>query len=262
MTAANADRPPGAPARPVGTLRALLARHGRAMLLAAAATLAVQLAPLLIGRLGGTQPLLAALAALAAATVWVALATPVLAAGADDALGALLRAAAVIDTGAVSLLVVWAVCPEVTLLAALKIYCILGAMGLAATAATRLARTPAGRYTLAVVAAVVLLISLAGPFWIGGPMLAADQDTANRLVAAAVHANGFYCVTAAVADEARFVWHRADVMYRITRIGDYAAPPAARWYASALLHAAVAAVLAALAVLLRRHKRLDRIPGT
>ena len=75
--------------------------------------------------------------------------------------------------------------------------------------------------------------------------------------AAAVHVNPFYSIGAAVSESTRFVWHQATVMYAITRIGDYAPAPPARWYASVLidLAAAVVACAACVAAGLRRTRR-------
>ena len=84
-------------------------------------------------------------------------------------------------------------------------------------------------------------------------MRASSQEAAERIVAAGVHVNPFYAVTAAISGSTRFVWHEAAVMYRITRFGDYAAAPAPAWYASALIHCAAAGLVAAVAS--ARHAR-------
>lgn len=242
------------PAHPTGewSVRRILARHGLALLLAAGVTVAVELGLYLLARIGGVPSRSAVLATLAAGTLWVALAGCVLAASGPDVLGAVLRAGAVVDASAVTLVVLWLSAEEVSFIAAGQIYLVWAAMAMAATAATRLARSDAGRYAVAVAAACVLLAGLASPFWIGGPMQLGDQKAAQKLVAAAVYVNPFYAVCAAISDQARFVWHQSAVMYRITRIGDYAAPPAACWYASVLIHLPAAVVLAGLAALRRR----------
>ena len=236
-------------------LRPLLARHGWAMLAAAAATVAVELGAYLLGVVGGVQPAQAVLAALAASVLWVALAAPVLAATADDTIGALLRGGTIVDASVITLIVLWLTSPLVGLATIAKLYCILLAMGLAEIAACRLHRRASGRLALAVVAAAVVVASLASPFWIGGPIHGADRDAARRLVAAAVYANPFYSATAALAGEMRFIWHQATVMYRITRIGDYAPAPPGCWYASVALHAPAALLLAAVGALLHRRPR-------
>jgi hypothetical protein len=249
-----ASAPPnGSP--PPGMLRVLLARDGRAVVAAAAATLLVELGVYLLAGLVGTATSRAPLAALAAATLWVALAGPVLAASARTSLSAVLRGGTVADASALALIVLWLSSADVTFLAAVKIYCALAAMALAAVAATRLARSGAGRYALAVAAAGTLVLGLASPFWIGGPMRAAGPRAAETLAAVAVYANPFYAITAAVSQEAGFVWHQADVLYRWTRLGDYAAAPPACWYASVVIHLAAALVLGALAAARARRPR-------
>ena len=246
--------PPGGRAE-AGTLRKLIARDGRAVLAGGALTLVVQLGVYVLGVAGGAPRMQAALATLAASVVWVALAAPVLGATGRDALGALLRGGIVADASAVTLLVLWLGGPHVTFAAAVKVYCILAAMSLAGIAACRLGRSSAGRHILAVVAAAAILTTAASPFWIGGAIRTAPPATARRIVATGVYANPFYCVTAALSEQTRFVWHQASVMYRLTRIGDYAPAPAACWYASAAIHAAAAALLAGVGALVHRRRR-------
>lgn len=236
-------------------LRRLVARDGRAVLLAFVATVAAGLGVFTAARLAGAPRLQAALAALAGTVLWVALAAPVLAASGADTLAALLRGGCTADAGAVTLIVLWIACPQVTLLAAVEIYCVLAAMALLAVAASRLARSPAGRFAVALATAAALTVALAGPFWIGGALKAAPHQAANRIAAAAVYLNGFYAVAAATAEESRFVWHQASVLYRITRIGDYAAAPPAHWYPCVLVHVGAAGLLAAAAALRHRRRR-------
>jgi hypothetical protein len=238
-----------------GGLRALVARDGRAVLLAFAATVAAGVGVFAAARLAGAPQLQAALAALATTVLWVALAAPVLAASGADALAALLRGGCIADAAAVTLIVLWIACPQVTLLAAVKIYCVLAAMALLGVAASRLARSPAGRSAVALATSAALTVALASPFWVGGALEAAPQEAANQVAAAAVYLNPFYAVTAATAEQSRFVWHQASVLYRITRIGDYAAAPPAHWYPCALVHAGVAVLLAAVAALRHRRRR-------
>jgi hypothetical protein len=255
-----ADRPPeGSPSRPAGLGRTL-AREGRPVLAAAAATVAVELGVYVAAVGAGSSRTYAALATLAVTVVWVALAAPVLAASGADAFAGLLRAGCIADASAVTLVVLWLACPQVTLAGAAKIYCILAAMALLAIAAGRSARSPAGRYALAAATAAALVVSLASPWWLGGAMRASSQETAERIVAAGVHVNPFYAVTAAISGSTRFVWHEAAVMYRITRFGDYAAAPAPTWYASALIHCAAAGLVAAVASARHARRRSRALP--
>lgn len=236
-------------------IRRLFADHAWAATAAVIATMAVELGVFAAAMAAGMPRLHAALAALATCVLWVALATPALAASGRTVMGALLRGGIVADASFVSLLVLWACCDEVTIVAALKIYCVLAAVALAGVAVTRLARTPAGRYIWAVLASAVLLAVLAGPFWIGGPIHGAPRATAENLVAAAVYANPFYAATACLTETSRFVWHDQSVMYRITRIGDYTSAPPLRWYPAVLIYLSAAGGLAVLAALAGRVRR-------
>jgi len=229
----------------------VLRRDGPAAAAAAIATIAVELGIYLLGRACGAGARNSALAALATGTVWTAVASGVLAGGGKNSLGALLRGGIVADASAVVLVVLWLSVPQMTLPAALKVYCIYAAMALAAVAAVTSARSPAGRYTMAVAAAMIMFASLTTPLWIGGLLAEADQQTAQNIVAWAAYANPFYCVTAAV-EQMRFVWHRAPLMYHITRIGDSAAPPPVPWFAAAAIYACLAVMLAAVSLLRRR----------
>jgi hypothetical protein len=95
------------------------------------------------------------------------------------------------------------------------------------------------------------LTALVSPFWIGGALRAAPEDWAGRIAAAGVYVNPFYAVTGALAESAKFIWHQAPVLYRITRLGDYAPAPAPAWYAPVPLFSAAAAILIAAAMLRR-----------
>jgi len=236
-------------------IRKFCVDHVWAVTVAGIVTVAVELGVFAVAIAGGMSLMHAALAALASCVLWVALATPALAASGRTAMGALFRGGIVADASFVSLLVLWACCDEVTGLGALKIYTVLVALAVAGVAVTRLARTSAGRYIWAMLASTVLLGVLASPFWIGGPIRGAQRETAENLVAAAVYANPFYSATACLTETSRFVWHRSSVMYRITRIGDYASAPPMRWYPAVLVYLVAAGAMACVAVLAKAIRR-------
>lgn len=251
-----------------GPLRQLLVANGWALVGGAAGTVAVQFGVLLAAiasREGNPAHLFGGgqltdnevLAALAVCVLWAALAAPVLAASGRTAWSAVVRGGIVADASIPVLLVLWALCPNMALLAAAKTYCILVGMVLVGIAATRLARSPAGRFAWAVLASVAMLGVLAGPFWVGGAIHDQPRPVAQAITEAAVEANGFYAVTASVGDAMRFTWHQAGFMYRITRIGDYTAAPPLSWYPAVLIHLAAAVVLGALAALLGRLRGRD-----
>ena len=196
-----------------------------------------------------------AFATVAVCVLWMALAVPLLAAFGRGAWDALFRGGIVIDVSAITLLVLWLLCEQVTFAAAVKIYCVLASLGLAGIAATRLARTPAGRCAWATAVAAVTLVLLASPFWIGGVIHNQPHVFSESVVEAAVLANPFYAATAAMGETTRFVWHQATVMYRITRIGDYAAAPPLSWYPAVIIYLVAAAALAVVAAVSGRVRR-------
>ena len=235
-----------------GSVRQFLAGNGWAAASAAIATVAVEMGVFAAGLAWRMPRIHAALACLAVCVLWTALAAPVLAAFGRTAMAALLRGGIVADASLASLLALWVACDEMTFPAVLKIYCILAAVALAGVAATRLAGTPAGRCACAVAASAVLLAALASPFWVGGAIHGQPRAAAEGIVAAAVYANPFYAATACLTETARFVWHQQPVMYRITRIGDYAAAPPLLWYPAAIVYLSAAGAMAILAAVGRR----------
>lgn len=234
------------------SFRDVLARDGPAVLVAAAITLAVELGVFFLARAAGTDRRNAVLATLATVVLWVALAAPAFACSGRTTFSALLRGGIVADASAVALLVLWLATPYVTFLAAVEIYCILAAVALATAAAVLTVRPGTGRTVAAVVAASILVLALASPFWIGGLLQETHGEAKQAVVTWAVAANPFYSILSAVVDETAFVWHLAPVMYRITRIGDYAAPPPIPWYSAVVVYGILALMLAATHLLRRR----------
>ena len=253
-----ADEAPSEPTLRGGRGGRILARDGLAMAVSSVVTVAAQWGVYAAATSAGSGPREALLATLAVTVVWVALAGAVLAASGADTLGAMFRGGCLADAAGVGILVLTAFCPVLTFLATVQVYCTLVGMAMLAVAVSRLARRPAGRYALAVATASVLVVSLASPWWVGGAMRVGSQPMAEAAAAVAVYVNPFYAVTAAVADTTRFVWHEAPVLYRITRIGDYAAAPAPLWWASSAIHAAVALVAGAVAAARHRGVRPSR----
>jgi hypothetical protein len=207
-------------------------------------------------------------------TVWMALASGILAACARGLLGTLLRGGAVADAALVALAVLWlqaSADPEAgtmpSWLAVFKIYLIWVAMALLAIASVSLAATPGYRYSFAAAAGTLLLLLCATPFWTSGWI---DRTQQTDLVAArAVQWNPFYGVTAAVNDPLQFIWHQdAPRMYdKITRIGTDVEAPAPRWYDSAwrlgccfLLTVVVSGALGAIRAARRRVTPLPASP--
>ena len=240
------------------TMRSLLRRDGWPVVVAAAATLAVEGAAYLSARAAGVPTGEAVVACTAVMVAWVALAAPLLSAGGATHLGAVVRGLSVVDASAIALVVIrFAARPHLTFPAAAKIYCVLMALALASWAVVCCARRPAQRYMLAVFVAAAFFVILAGPFWIGSVLNASEPKTARIAAAVTVHANPFYSVAAALPDETPFVWHLSDVMYGRTRIGEYTAAPEPKWYAAAAIYASLAGGATAVS-LLRRFGPRDR----
>lgn len=235
-------------------LRRLLSRDGLAALLVTAATLGVELGTFLLARRFGVPVREAVLATLATMAVWVALSVPAMAASGSTAMGALLRGGIVADTSAVTLIVLCIVTPFVTVLAALKIYCILATVTLACVAAVRCVRSHRARCAAAVVTAALLCVATATPFWTGGLLEAGSHATRQAAVGYAVAVNPLYSIFAAVVEQTGFIWHVAPRLYEVTRIGDAVAPPPPEWYSAAVVYGLLACILVATH-LLRRPRR-------
>ncbi len=248
------DRPDNPPAAPpaaadegqVSSLRGQL----RPVLYIVAATLAVELGAYFLA-LGSTSRRDALLLGLGACTVWVCLAAGPLAVGGRGALSALLRGGAVADASLLSLLVYWALdasgdAPRLfTFVNVLQTYCTLAALAIFAVAMVLAFSGPIARCAAATASAVVLMLALTTPLWTGSALQAAREDqTRRQVIRAAVYVNPFYSISSPLGPRTQFVWHQAQEMYRLTRIGDYAAPPPVPWYASAFLYGCASGILA------------------
>ncbi len=232
-----------------------LRRDGRTVLLVGAVTICLELGVYFGARIAGAGQAGATLGALATGVLWMTLAAGPLAASGADLLGSLLRAGTIVDSSAVCLMVLWWVSPLVSILACLQIYCVLAAMAVFAVMLVRLARSQAGSYAMGLTAGLILAGSVSTPFWIGGLLAAGNHQTAQRLVNWAVSVNPFYSVCASLVERAGFVWHQAPLLYRITRIGDYASPVPPDWYDFPLIFTAMAIVAWGVGVLIRKLRR-------
>lgn len=218
---------------------------------AGAATVVVELGAYVVGRAGGASQRNATLAMLAVAAVWVALAAPALAAGGRGWFDALCRGGIVADGSGVALAVLWLAPGPMTLWAALKVYCILAALAMAAVAVVRAGRSDAGRCAIAVAWSTVVMAALAAPFWSNG-LIASLQGRPRRLaVAWLVRVNPFQSILAATRRQLACVWNEEPVMYRLTRVGEYVQGPSVRWYTAAALFAIVAGIFLGVGLLRR-----------
>ena len=191
-------------------------------------------------------------ASLIIAGVWVALASPIFAAGSQSTISGLLRGGCVADGTAVLLIVLWLQAPGVTFVAAVKLYCIYASVAFCGIAVARWARTVRFRYIWAVVGATVLTVLQGGLFWMPGVLGMFPTEYKTALAGIGLRANPLYGVFSAIADESGFVWHYAEVMYRITPLGEDIAVPPVQWYEPMVIHLAAAVAIAMWALLRRR----------
>ncbi len=252
----NQPAPDIAPPAPAGAVRRALRTHGEAMIAVAAATLIVELGVYVVAVAAGAGPLQACLATLAASALWTAIAAPSAAAGADDPLGAFLRAGTVADASAAALAVLALASPVFSAASAVKAWCVLAAVALAAAAALCLARSRAAKAALAVAVGLLLLLRLASPFLAGGAARSPDRPFARSALAAAIYVNPFYAATNTLDVQPNFVWHRdGGLMYSHVEGGFYGAAPPACWYAPVLIDLSTALALGVAAAMFRHRSR-------
>jgi hypothetical protein len=230
---------------PDGLIPALLKRDGWPVVGIVAATAAAQLGVFLLPQTCGVSARMAIPASLIMAGVWVALASAIFAAGPHSTISGILRGGSVADATAVLLVVLWLSAPEVTFLSAVKLYCIYASVALCSIAAARCASSLRFRY-LGAVAGAACLSALQGVlFWLPGLLQLVPTDYKTVVAGMGLRANPLYGVFSAISDKSGFVWHYADVMYRITPLGEDIAVPPVQWYEPMAVHLAIAGILAA-----------------
>jgi len=212
-----------------------------------ATTVAIELAAYLAAQ--RHVPARAAAIGLAAATLWTILAAPVLAAGGRSILLAALRGGAVVDAGAVLLVVLW-IHGASDLAGLVKIYLTWAAIALAQIMAVCVARSASRRYAAALAATAVVLVLAAAPFWANRLILSAraTQEQAVRLVWAY---NPFLAATTQLAEPAAVVWQERPILYEHTVLGRDVPLYRPAWYASL---AAYLLPALALAIVARRRR--------
>ena len=182
----------------------------------------------LAGAAGATERR-AVVATLAAATIWVALTAAPLAAGPHKGLDGLLRGGVVADTSGLVLLALWLMRTPLTLLAAVKVYCILGSLALVAITVVRLGRTRYGRACLAGIVAAVMMLAVSTPFSANGLIVSLDGSARTRAVTWCVRVNPFFAVADATSSSLDLIWHESPRLYAITELGDRVAAPRSHW---------------------------------
>jgi hypothetical protein len=247
MTSLSSDNHAAVGNGPSAVAEGFLGGNGLAILVGVLVTVAIELGLYYGSALTGAGKVQAARGALVAAIVWVILSAPAFAAGGQSICWSFVRGITTADASAVLLIWLWRDSPCLSLPAAAKIYCMLLTLALFGVAVVSLARAPAARFSLAVAASVVMFAAAASPFWTGGLLESSHGPEAARW---AVWVNPVYCMTSATSDriEFAFVWHQQPVLYSITRLGDYRAPPPVQWYTAPLLWGACAAFLATISL--------------
>ena len=243
-----------------GPVGQLLADNGWAILCGSAATLGVMLGVYFSALAAHVSQLYATTASLACGTLSLVVACPVLSAGGRDWLSSLLRGGIVADAAGVAAGVIWAAQrffgggqpAYITFLGVLEIYCLFVVLALACVAAVRCAFSRAGSYAMAALSTAVLLAALASLFWVNGPRQNADPEDRPAIVAAAVEFNPFYSILAPVVEHSDTPWHKFNIMYNITQVGEYQGPPAVRWHTGVVRYGAIALLLTAVAVVRKR----------
>jgi len=241
--------------RPRDTLPSVLRRNGVAMLIAIAATAAVQLGVWAWARAALAPPASTAMALFAAA-LWTLIAAAVFGAGGPGRLDGLLRAGAVIDASLALLIVLAAADNRLGWGGAAKVYVVLAAAGVALCGVARMGARRRGRCIAAAAAVIVLAGVCAMPLWTGGLVAAAGGAWRARLAWSVVAVNPFFAISGALA-EAGFIWQERPLLYHYGVLGRDVPMPSVAWYVTAMLYAAAAAVAWAVACLIAR-RRPDR----
>ena len=236
--------------------RAPLAGNIAVILVGALLTIAIELGLYYGSVSGGAGKVGAMRGAMLAAIGWVILSSPAFAAGGRGWFWTIFRGITPANASAVLLAWLWRDTAYLSLPAAAKIYCMLLTIALAGACVANLARQQAGRFTLAVAISVVMFAAAATPFWVGGLL---ESAYARQAVQWTVWVNPVYSISSAMSDINTFTWQQATVLYGITRVGDYAAPPPVEWHTAPLLYGAcaVAAALATIAMALFRRKSVS-----
>ena len=244
------------PSVPDRLIPSLLKRDGWPVVCIAVVTAAVQLCVFLLPQAYGVSAGRAIPASLIITGVWVALASAIFAAGPRSTISGILRGGSVADATAVLLVVLWLCTPDVTFLSAVKLYFIYASVALCAIAAARCALSLRFRYLGAVIGATLLGALQGGLFWLPGLLQLLPTAQKAAIAGIGLRANPLYGAFSAIADKSGFVWHYADVMYRITPLGEDIPVPPVQWYEPMVVHLAVAGILSATWLLRPRRRGL------
>ncbi len=228
-----------------------LRRNASAMLIAAGATMTVQLGTYFAAS-GAMNSPGATVVTLLVSLLWIIIASPVFAAGGRSVLDGLLRGGAVVDAGAVVLVVLAASGALVGTAGAIKIYLIWCSLTLAGCSLVLLGRNIASRHVLAVFAVLLMLVVAAGPFWANGIIMSASSPWRERVGFIVRAANPVFATTECLAGTPRFVWNERYILYEHTVLGRDVPVRAAAWYVTVGGYGIFAVVFGVIAAAVRR----------
>lgn len=237
----------------------VLRRNASAMLIAAGATMTVQLGTYFAASGAMSSPG-ATVVTLLVSLLWIVVTAPVFAAGGRSTLDGLLRGGVVVDAGAVVLVVLAAGGALVGTAGAIKIYLIWCSLALAGCSLVLLGRNAANRHVMAVFAVLLMLAVAAGPFWTNGIIMSASSPWRERVGFIVRAANPVFAITECLAGTPRFVWNERSILYEHTVLGRDVPVRAAAWYVTAGAYSIFAFAAGSIAAVLRRRRRRRSLP--
>ena len=231
----------------------VLRRNGLAMLIAAGATVAVQLGAYFAAD-GAMSPVSAAVVTLLVSLLWIVITAPVFAAGGRSVVDGLLRGGAVVDASIVVLIVLVSAGPAVGPVEAIKIYLIFCSVALAGCSLVLLGRNIANRHVLSAVAVLLISVVAAGPFWANGIIMSASPPWRERVAFGVRAANPVFATTECLTDGPAFVWNERPILYEYTVLGRDVPVRAAAWYVTVGVYSIFAFSVGAIAAVRRRER--------
>ncbi len=232
----------------------VLRRNGLAMLVAAGATVAVQLGTYFAAS-GAMDSHGATVVTLLVSLLWIVIASPVFAAGGRSAFDSLLRGGAVVDASVAVLIVLVAAGDALRPVGAIKIYLIFCSLTLAGCSLVLLGRDAPGRHVLAAFAVLLMLAVAAGPFWANGIIMSASAPWRERVVFVVRAANPVFATTECLTGRPMFVWNERPILYEYTVLGRDVPVRAAAWYVTVGVYGIFAFAVGAIAAVRRRRER-------
>lgn len=206
-----------------------LRRNVSAMLIAAGATVAVQLGTYFVASVAMNSPV-ATVITLLVSLLWIVIAAPVFAAGGRSALDGLIRGGTVVDASAVVLIVLVAGRAAIGTVGAIKIYLIWCSLTLAGCSLVLSGRNAPSRHILAALVVLLMLVVAAGPFWTNGIIMSVSAPWRERVGFVVRAINPVFATTECLAGAPTFIWNERPILYEHTVLGRDVPVRAAAWY--------------------------------